>query len=430
MLLLVTRFKNHCFSNMPMDSRFFTVASVVVFCALLILGIYITCYFLDILLIAIILSYLVRPVKEKIHLKNESVSTFIAAIMVLIPLFSFLAFTFFIVVNTFAAQQALRELFQGLQTIEDTLLTLIHSAFQMLGISETQIAEESVKLMTERLHELTQSLTVTVIDWAFRLPYWLIRLFLAAFLSFYFVRDGKDIKQALIRIAPSQSKEKFTRVITACDAVIYGIVVGYLFKAVISGFLGIIVFYFLGIGNPVVMGVVIAIFDFIPLIGPWTVFVALFLWYALQGEITYAIEVAVICYCTISLVPELYIRPKISGMISHVHPAVMLIGILGGIMSMGVIGILAGPLILGTIVVIIKTYFLDMHIEKEDVVDKMICSITRRISALRGGPHSGKDTSPVEEKEGTEEEPEMKKNASDSETDASPLSDTNVEDSQ
>jgi predicted PurR-regulated permease PerM len=368
-----------------MDSRFFTFASIAVFCTLLALGLFITYYFLDILLIAIILSYLVRPAKDKIHFKNESVSTFIAVIMVLIPLFAFLAFTFFTLVNTFAAQQALRDLFQGLQTIEDTLLTLIHRIFQMLGISETQIAEESVKLMTERLHELTQSITVTVIDWAFRLPYWLIRLFLAAFLSFYFVRDGKDIKRALIRITPAESKEKFIRVINACDAVVYGIVVGYLFKAVISGFLAIIVFYFLGIGNPVVMGVVIAIFDFIPLIGPWTIFVALFLWYALQGEIGYAIEVAVICYCTISLVPELYIRPKISGMLSHVHPAVMLIGILGGIMSMGVIGILAGPLILGTIVVIIKTYFLDMRIEKEDVVEKMIRSLKDHIHVLRYG---------------------------------------------
>lgn len=371
--------------KMAMDSRFFAAASIMAFCALLALGFYITYYFLDVLLIAIILSYLVRPAKDKIHLKNESISTFIAVIVVLIPLFSFLALTFFTVVNTFAAQQALRELFDRLQTIEDTLLSLIQSTLQTLGISETQIAEESVKLMTERLHELTQTITKTVVTGAFRLPYWLIRLFLAAFLSFYFVRDGKEIKNALIRIAPEQSKVKFTRVINACDAVIYGIVVGYLFKAVISGFIAVLVFYLLGIGNPMVMGAVIAVFDFIPLIGPWTVCVALFLWYALQGEITYAIEVALICYCTISLIPELYIRPKISGMLSHVHPAVMLIGILGGVMSMGAIGILAGPLILGIIVVIIKTYFLDMQIEKDDIVDRMIQSIKRRIHILRHG---------------------------------------------
>ncbi|MBU7033375.1 MAG: AI-2E family transporter [Theionarchaea archaeon] len=393
-----------------MDSRFFTGASIVVFSSLLLLGLYITYYFLDVLLIAIVLSYLIRPAKDKIHIKNESISTLIAAIVVFIPLFSFLALTFFTVVDTFSAQQALRELFDRLQTIEDILLSMIQTVLQKLGISETQIAEESLSLMTERLHEFTQTMTKTVVAGAFRLPYWLIRLFLAGFLSFYFVRDGKEIKSALIRIVPEESKVRFTRVINACDAVIYGIVIGYLFKAVISGFIAVLVFYVLGIGNPILMGAVIAVFDFIPIIGPWTVCVALFLWYALQGEITYAIEVAVICYCTISLIPELYIRPKISGMLSHVHPAVMLVGILGGIMSMGPIGILAGPLILGTIVVIIKTYFFDMEIEKDDIVDRLIQSIKRRIHALRHGSENTR-TSPEPDTEmavNTEKKSEMR----------------------
>jgi hypothetical protein len=36
-------------------------------------------------------------------------------------------------------------------------------------------------------------------------------------------------------------------------------------------------------------------------------------------------------------------------------------------------------------VVIIKTYFLDMQIEKDDIVDRMIQSIKRRIHILRHG---------------------------------------------
>ena len=367
-----------------MNSRFFEVGPLVIFCILLALGFYITYYFLDILLIAVILSYLVRPAKEKINLRNETLSTFLAEVLVLVPLALLCAFTFLSLVNALTSQQALRSVFLGLEAVQDSFVQFIDKIFQGIGLGGTQIAEETLQLTTEKIESLSRDITEIIVNSVFRIPYWAARLFLAAFVSFYLVRDGKGIKEALIRMAPEPSRPKVTRLITACDAVVYGIVVGYLFKAILTGVISVVVFSILGIGNPVVMGVVVAVFDFIPLIGPWTVFVGLFLWYALQGQFTYAVEVAGFCYVTISLIPELYIRPKIAGTISHVHPMVMLIGILGGIMSLGPIGVVAGPLILGVIVVIIKSYFLDMHIERDDIIERAILSFRRRVSSLTG----------------------------------------------
>lgn len=386
-----------------MDSRLWNAASIIAFSALLLLGFYVTYLFLDVLLVAVIISYMVRPAKEKLPFKNETLSTLLAEVAVLVPLFLFLAFTFFSLVNAVVAQHALKAMLQNMGTIEETIKRVVSDFLQFLGISETQIAETSLEMLTSRIEVFTQDITEIVVTWAFKLPSVLIRLFLAAFLSFYFVRDGKSLKGALIRIAPESKKEKVERVITACDAVIYGIVVGYLSKAIITAFLSIIVFYFLGIGNPFVMGVVLAVFDFIPLIGPWTIFLGLFLWYALQGQVSYAIEVAGICYLTISLIPELYIRPKVSGTISQVHPMVMLVGILGGIMSMGAIGVLAGPLILGMIVAIIKSYFLDMRIEREDIIGRILMATGARIKKLN--PRRGRKPPKPQEEHGENTQP-------------------------
>jgi predicted PurR-regulated permease PerM len=362
-----------------MHSRFFEVGSIAAFCILLGLGFYIIYPFLDILLVAVIFSYLVRPAKEKLPIKNETVSTFVAGIIVLVPLIFFVILLFVSLVDALVTQHALKGVFLDIQSLEDTLLGFASSISQFLGIGGTEMAEDSLQLLTDKIEVLTQNITKTLVDWAFSLPYWAIRLFLAAFLSFYFVRDGKGIKEALLRITPESNRSKFEKLLNACDAVVYGIVVGYLSKAIITGFLSVIVFSILGIGNPFIMGVLLAVFDFIPLIGPWTIFVGLFLWYTLQGDVVYGIQVAVICYLSISLVPELYIRPKISGTISHVHPAVMLVGILGGLISMGAVGVLAGPLILGIIVVTIKSYFLNMEIEREDIIDRIITNIKQRI---------------------------------------------------
>ena len=386
-----------------MDSRFFQIGSLVAFCLLLVMGFYITYYFLDILLIAVILSYLVRPAKEKMNLKNETVSTFLAEIMVLVPLALLFAFTFISLVNALAAQHALRDVFLGLESIQSTFTQYIGRILEVVGLGGTQIAEESLHLITGKIESLTQDITEIVINSVFSIPYWVARLFLAAFISFYLVRDGKGIRDGLIRIIPDSSRPRVIRLINACDAVIYGVVVGYLFKAILTGVISVIVFSILGIGNPVVMGVVIAVFDFIPLIGPWTVFVGLFFWYALQGEITYAIEVTALCYVTISLIPELYVRPKVAGTISHVHPMVMLIGILGGIMSLGPIGVVAGPLILGVIVAVIKSYFLDMKIERDDIIDKVVLGFRNRIFHFRGREENSRGEEPGTNEESKED---------------------------
>ena len=362
-----------------MHSRFFEVGSIAAFCILLGLGLYIIYPFLDILLVAIIFSYLVRPAKEKLPIKNETVSTLLAGIFVLVPLIFFVILLFVSLVDALVTQHALKDVFLNIQSVENTLVTFASNFLQFLGIGGTEMAESSLKLLTDRIEILTTNITKTLVDWAFSLPYWAVRLFLAAFLSFYFVRDGKGIKEALIRITPKSKRLKFEQLLDACDAVVYGIVVGYLSKAIITGFLSVIVFSILGIGNPFIMGVLLAVFDFIPLIGPWTIFVGLFLWYTLQGDVVYGIQVAAICYLSISLVPELYIRPKIAGTISNVHPAVMLVGILGGLISMGAVGVLAGPLILGIIVVTIKSYFLDMKIEREDIIDRFINNVKQKI---------------------------------------------------
>ena len=362
-----------------MHSRFFEVGSIAAFCILLGLGLYIIYPFLDILLVAIIFSYLVRPAKEKLPIKNETVSTLLAGIFVLVPLIFFVILLFVSLVDALVTQHALKDVFLNIQSVENTLVSFASNFLQFLGIGGTEMAESSLQLLTDRIEILTTNITKTLVDWAFSLPYWAVRLFLAAFLSFYFVRDGKGIKEALIRITPESKRLKFEQLLNACDAVVYGIVVGYLSKAIITGFLSVIVFSILGIGNPFIMGVLLAVFDFIPLIGPWTIFVGLFLWYTLQGDVVYGIQVAAICYLSISLVPELYIRPKIAGTISNVHPAVMLVGILGGLISMGAVGVLAGPLILGVIVVTIKSYFLDMKIEREDIIDRFINNVKQKI---------------------------------------------------
>jgi len=49
-----------------------------------------------------------------------------------------------------------------------------------------------------------------------------------------------------------------------------------------------------------------------------------------------------------------FIKPKLVGKRAKIHPAIILIGILGGIRLLGFIGLIIGPLILATAIELIK----------------------------------------------------------------------------
>jgi predicted PurR-regulated permease PerM len=64
----------------------------------------------------------------------------------------------------------------------------------------------------------------------------------------------------------------------------------------------------------------------------------------------------------VSCLPEIYIRPVLVGKRVKIHPVIMFIGIISGILTLGIAGFVLGPLI---IVLLITTYRLSVQEKKE-----------------------------------------------------------------
>ncbi|MBU7048415.1 MAG: hypothetical protein HXS54_18440 [Theionarchaea archaeon] len=79
-------------------------------------------------------------------------------------------------------------------------------------------------------------------------------------------------------------------------------------------------------------------------------------------------------------------------------------------MSLGPIGVVAGPLILGVIVAVIKSYFLDMEIERDDIIDKVVLSFRNRVFHLRGKEENSQGEEPGTNEESREDKMNHKMN--------------------
>ena len=69
-----------------------------------------------------------------------------------------------------------------------------------------------------------------------------------------------------------------------------------------------------------------------------------------------------------SLVPEVYVRPVLIGRRVKVHPVIMFIGIVGGLLTMGLAGFVLGPLI---IVLVITSYRMYTEERKERIASSV-----------------------------------------------------------
>lgn len=185
----------------------------------------------------------------------------------------------------------------------------------------------------------------------------MVGMFIMFFVFFYAIRDGSDWVTGLKKILPMRQdfcSALFKDGENMIDAVIYG----YLLTAIIQGTLGGLAFFFLGIPNPILWGFIMTILASIPFLGTPIVFVPAALFQLFGGQ--YFKGIFLLAFGFLFLINiDNFLRPKLIGSKSKVHPVIILIGIFGGLSVFGFVGILLGPLVLSLLILLTKFVLLE-----------------------------------------------------------------------
>lgn len=188
----------------------------------------------------------------------------------------------------------------------------------------------------------------------------IVWLILILVVSFYIVRDGPRLARAVWRSLPAVWRPELAHLWRELAQIWDAFVRGQLILGVIVGLLVWITMTLLGVRNAPALGLISALMEFVPAVGPVLaaipgVALALFLgstWLPLPN-LWFAVLVAVV-YFLIQQLENYYLLPHVVGSRIRLHPAVVIIGALAGAQLGGVLGILlaaptiaAGRLLLG-----------------------------------------------------------------------------------
>jgi len=220
--------------------------------------------------------------------------------------------------------------------------------FEISGPIITAV-EENMQIIFETIRSGLLEIANYALNALSRLPLALMIFFLSIVATFYISRDRHRINEGIFRLFP----RRWHGEVKAFGAELKFSAVGYI-KAMlilisISGFITAVGLTILGSSYAISLGVLAAVLDLIPIIGPALIFYPYAIISLLMGDIVFALGL-VATHLILSGVRS-SAEGQIIGDNIGIHPLATLMALFVGFRVLGVIGFIVGPVLL----VLIKT---------------------------------------------------------------------------
>ncbi len=336
---------------------------------LLILSYFILKPFLLAIFLGGLLAYLFYPLQKRIF-PNAKNRTWVALFLCVLTLLVIIIPCIFLLQRTVHESYALYT--ESRHLIAKGVFQNCHTTF-CLNIKEyaqdpmvSQQIQNTITLATNTLLERSSTFLAS-------LPIILLNLFIIFFTMFYFLKDGPKFL-AHINDLLGLPEQKFNTILTRLRRVARGLTYGYTLIALLQGLLGAIGFWIFGVQSPIFWGMIMAILALIPFLGTGVVWLPASIFLILQGSLqdssTLVYHGVGLFFYSLIVVSSVdnFLKPKVMGGAANIHPAIIMLGIVGGIISFGVFGALVGPFILAMTIIFIEELILQKKCAHESTL--------------------------------------------------------------
>ncbi len=260
-------------------------------------------------------------------------------------------------------------------TIVAALAPLAIIGYLLMGSLEDITTDLDEFALVERIEELVREYTGMEVDLLAELEVFVDRLadaalgelasfiattlhftlgaLLLVFVLYYLILDGETFIQWLIRVTPLDDDIQ-EELFAEANEITWAVLKSHLFVAIIEGVLTGIGFFIAGVPNAAFWTMVMIILAILPIVGVSAVWAPAVLYLVYLGEFPAAIFLFVYGGIVINL--DSYFRAILVDRDADLHPAVVLVGVLGGVYVFGVLGLFIGPIILAIFKATVNVY--------------------------------------------------------------------------
>ncbi len=308
--------------------------------------------FIITILSAIVLTYIFSPVYKKLKrvIKNKHIASFLMCVIIIL--------LFLVPVGLIVSSLA-RD-FVGVYG--DALNFLSNTDLNIDALNSYVFEKVGIEFNLRSLVINTSSFTIGKIQsFLVSLPQKILNFFILFVLMYYLFKESDVVTKRVKDFLPIKriyKKELIKEVQDVTHAVVYG----HIITALAQGAIGTLGLFIFGIKGALIWGLLMFFFSLMPFIGPPLVWVPASLYLLIRGVLEHSPNligrgIGLFLYGALIIsVIDNVIRPKVIGTRAKINPAIILLGVIGGLYLFGFVGLILGPLILSIFFTTLKIY--------------------------------------------------------------------------
>ena len=167
---------------------------------------------------------------------------------------------------------------------------------------------------------------------------------------YFLLIDGERLVHACISTTPVENIDLFHSYIARIDSILSGIFIGSIYTALLGSSISAIVFYSFDVPSPFALASFVFIAGLVPVLTSWMVILPVTVFRYVSLGYFDALTFFVVSSTLIYLPTELIIRPYLVSAKSTVHPLLVMLSFVGGMLVAGIGGFFLAPALMGVIV--------------------------------------------------------------------------------
>ena len=189
-----------------------------------------------------------------------------------------------------------------------------------------------------------------------------VYLIVSILIIYYFMADKETVKNGMLRLFPIPMRERTGEIFDTIAKRSGGYVIAQIVTMASIGIVVTIGLLLMRNEYALLLGLMSAIFDIIPVVGPTVAFLICMVVVYKSGPIMMIIMAAI--FASAQLIENNFVRPYVFSKFLDLHPLIIFLFLFIAAKYMGVIGVIFAPAIAATVVVLIEEVYIK-NIEKK-----------------------------------------------------------------
>jgi len=257
--------------------------------------------------------------------------------------------------------------FIGMQAFREATNLYNHiSDYNLQDLQNNPVVSRLLEKFSPQALDHPQDILKGILDWLIASAGYFFTSTLSIFLNavlcifalFYFLKDGKSLREWLIIFTPLPAKYDVL-ILDRLTNTVNSVIRGYLVVGMIHGLAAGIGLSIFGVPNATLWGIIVAIAALVPAVGATTVYLPSIIYLFLQGHTGAAIGLWIWWLAMIMLIDNI-LTPKLVSRGARIHPFAVFVAVIGGISFFGPVGFLIGPLVFSLFFALLDIY-IELH---------------------------------------------------------------------